>query len=426
VSSVLICSTPVHGHVAPLLNVARHFVDRGDRVRFLSGQKYRSAIEGSGAEFLPLPAAADFDDSDIDGSFPGRVGLKGPALIRHDLAEIFMKPTGSQVAAVAAALAAEQTDAVLAESLFTGVCALLFQPRSERPIVVNLGIVPLTARSRDTAPWGLGIQPMAGPVGRVRNAILQLVADKVIFAPVEKQARVLFAEIIGQELPKDVVDWPVLADAVMQFTVESFEYPRSDLSPSVRFVGPVSRGRASDVPLPAWWHELDGSKPVVHVTQGTVANGDYSALIEPTMRALANDDVLVVISTGGRSIESLGSDLPANVRAAEFLPYDRLLPLVDVFVTNGGYGGVHFALEHGVPVVVAGLTEDKAEVSARVAWAGVGINLKTNQPKPQAIARAVRKVLADTRYRIASQRIAADIASAPGVEAVARFIEGAS
>ncbi len=48
-----------------------------------------------------------------------------------------------------------------------------------------------------------------------------------------------------------------------------------------------------------------------------------------------------------------------------FIPFDRLLPQVDVFVANGGYGGVQLALSHGVPIVGAGRTEDKIEVNAR-------------------------------------------------------------
>lgn len=40
-------------------------------------------------------------------------------------------------------------------------------------------------------------------------------------------------------------------------------------------------------------------RPVVHVTQGTIANKDFGQLIAPTLRALADEDVLVVVSTGG-------------------------------------------------------------------------------------------------------------------------------
>ena len=115
--------------------------------------------------------------------------------------------------------------------------------------------------------------------------------------------------------------------------------------------------------------------------------------------------------------------LPANALAAEFIPHDMLLPKTDVFVTNGGYGALHYAMATGTPVVVAGDTEDKPETSARVAWSGIGINLKTGRPKSKAILTAVRKVLADRRYAQASARIGAAIERSPGVDGLADVLE---
>ena len=34
-------------------------------------------------------------------------------------------------------------------------------------------------------------------------------------------------------------------------------------------------------------------------------------------------------------------------------------------------------MSYGIPLVTAGMTEDKADVNARVAWSGVGLNLAT-------------------------------------------------
>ena len=126
----------------------------------------------------------------------------------------------------------------------------------------------------------------------------------------------------------------------------------------------------------------------MHVSQGTIDNKDFDRLVRPTLDALADRDVLVVVATGGRPVAELG-ELPANARAAEFLPYDLLLPKTDVFVTNAGFGGVQYALSHGVPIVAAGDTEDKPEVSMRAEWAGVGVNLRTGTPTPDAIGAAV-------------------------------------
>ena len=81
------------------------------------------------------------------------------------------------------------------------------------------------------------------------------------------------------------------------------------------------------------------------------------------------------------------------------MPYAALLPHVDVMVSNGGFGSVQLAIAHGVPMVVAGTTEDKKEVTAHVAWSGVGINLRTNSPSPKAIADAVERVLNEPTFR---------------------------
>ena len=79
--------------------------------------------------------------------------------------------------------------------------------------------------------------------------------------------------------------------------------------------------------------------------------------------------------------------LPDNARAAEYLPYDKLLTRTAVYVTNGGYGGVQYALRYGVPIVATGGKEDKPEVGARVAWSGVGRRLRSEHPSPKALGR---------------------------------------
>jgi hypothetical protein len=68
-------------------------------------------------------------------------------------------------------------------------------------------------------------------------------------------------------------------------------------------------------------------------------------------------------------------------------------------VTNGGYGAVNHALSLGVPLVIAGDSEEKPEIAARVAWAGAGINLGTGRPSASQIREAVRTVLTKPQYR---------------------------
>ncbi|WP_448389933.1 nucleotide disphospho-sugar-binding domain-containing protein [Microbacterium aurum] len=284
--------------------------------------------------------------------------------------------------------------------------------------MLSLGIVPLGLRSRDTAPFALGIPPLSGPLGRLRNSLLIWTTDRLVFADLQRDAARIAREATGHELPTPAMNYPALADAIVQFSVPEFEYPRSDLATPVHFVGPVSLAAASpDMAVPDWWGDLDGSRPVVHVTQGTVANTSLDDLVLPTLRALADRDVLVVASTGGRDLPAAA--IPANARVAPYLPYDRLFPHLSAFVTNGGYGGVHYALAHGVPILATGNTEDKSEVSARVAWSGAGLRLRPRKGSggridERAIVRAVDRLLAEPSFRAHAASIGAAVTAAPG------------
>jgi UDP:flavonoid glycosyltransferase YjiC (YdhE family) len=72
--------------------------------------------------------------------------------------------------------------------------------------------------------------------------------------------------------------------------------------------------------------------------------------------------------------------------------------------------------------VVAGLTEDKAEVSARVAWSGTGINLRTQSPSVDALNRAIRNVLDVPDFREAAGRMAAEFATLDTETEVLRLV----
>lgn len=419
-TDILIASVPIHGHVTPLLAAAAGLFARGHHVRFLTGARFEAAVRRTGSTFLTLPAEADYDDRLLEqaaasADTPRPKGLAG---LRYDVRNSFFAPARAQYDALLEHLR-QPTDAVVTDPTFLGAALLTSHPRHTRPPVVIGGVLPLQLSSADVAPFGLGLQPLLGRagrsvVGRSRNHLLRFLVERVVFGPVQRDFDALHRSVHGAPAGTFIIDWISAADAIVQFSVPSFEYPRSDAQLPVWFAGPIAQ--PVDAPLPAWWNELPGRR-VVAVTQGTIANGDLGQLVRPTIEALAAEDVLVVVTTGGPAVDVLGP-LPDNVRAAAFLPYERLFAHVDAFVTNGGFGGVHYALRAGVPLVVAGASEDKPEVAARAAWSGTGVNLHTGSPRPNAVRKAVRRVLDDPRYREAAGKAAAEISQARGVDAL--------
>jgi UDP:flavonoid glycosyltransferase YjiC (YdhE family) len=419
VTSVLLTALPAQGHVGPVLVVARHLAARGHRVRVLTGARFADQVAATGADLVALPDDAVVLPETLGVPIPG-----GPRGVRFALEHLFVAPVAAQFRAVQQALAAKITDVVVTELLFMGSYPLV--GLRERPRLLLLGISPLPVRGGGTAPYGLGLPPATGAVARVRNSVLEAALDRFLFGPPQDLMRREFARLTGRTLTSSLFDLPLETDAVLQLCPPGFEYPRPGLPVHVRFAGPLPLA-PRNLPDPVWWPELGDGRSVVHVTQGTEANKDFSRLLVPAIRALADRPVLVVASTGGRPAAELAAELgevPANARLETFLDYSRFLPRIDALVTNGRYGTVNLALAQGVPIVTSGRTEDKAEVGARVTWSGVGIDLRSGRPAPRAISDAVGRVLGEPGFRQAAERLQAEIEVAGGLAAIEELVRG--
>lgn len=402
---ILMGAMPFTGHVNPGLPIARKLVERGNQVWWYTGKNFRRKVEATGATFVPMQAGYDFDDQDLDKSFPGRNRLKGLAQLKFDIKHGFADSVPGHVKDLEALIPDIQPDALLVDNGFSAGGILHYHLGIPW---AAYGVMPLSIASRDTAPMGLAMLPDSSFLGRIRNQMLYFLFDKIIFRDVNAYVNALLKQLNMPPSNKGVMDTTISEFMYLQPTVEAFEYPRSDLPPQVHFIGPFLPGPSADFVPPAWWDEMVQSKrPVVHVTQGTVAT-ETNQLTLPTIKALANEDMMVVVTTGGKPVETLGiNDLPANVKVESFIPHYHLLPHVSVMVTNGGYGGVQIALANGVPLVVAGASEDKPEVANRVMWSGTGINLKTNTPTVEQVRDAVKQILANPSYRHHAQAMQA-------------------
>jgi len=408
---VLIGSTPATGHLNPLLAIGHSLIEEGHEVAFVSGSALRKRIEAIGAEFFPFPAGADIDLRNFDAAVPELKEIApGPQWLRVAMERLFVDTISAQHAGIQRVLRDFPADVLIGDDMLFGVLPMLLGPSSKRPPVVLCGTSILHWRREDGAPLFLGLPPATSAAQRDEYADIARDYDRIVNEPLEprlnKILRGLGVGTLSMPLFESVV---VLADAYLQLSVPSFEFPR-DLPPSVHFVGTPAI-IPNQAALPSWAADLDGSRRVVLVTQGTFANHDFGLLVAPTLAALANEpDLLVVVTTGGRPLDTIPGAIPSNARVAAYLPFEWMLPKADVLVTNGGYGSVNQAMSFGIPIVTAGLTEDKADVNARIAWSGVGINLATNQPTPDALRNAVRAVLDRPTYGARASAMADEFA----------------
>lgn len=395
-SRFLVATYASPGHVGPAAIVVRELTRRGHEVRWYTGRRFAEHVRRAGARFCAMPEALDWDYADLNGAFPGRAELKGLKQGLFDLTEIFVRPLSGHLRALEALLVEEPADAFVSHTIFYGGGWL---HEMGGPPNATLGDTCLTYPSRDTAPSGMGMAPRGGITGRLRNKALDAIGRATVLAPVAKAVQELRGDLGLPPVPKRDLEVGFFRSEFLhiQLCPDGFEYPRSDLPPFVHFVGAPEPPMPKEFDPPSWWPRLLESKRVVLVTQGTIAT-DLTDLVEPCLEALTESDVFVVATTGGADPAVLG-DLPPNAVVTKFVPYAALLPHVDAMVSNGGFGSVQLALAHGIPMVVAGTSEDKKEVTAHVGWSGAGINLRTSRPSPETISEAVSRVLSEPIFR---------------------------
>ena len=302
-------------------------------------------------------------------------------------------------------------DAMLSDGLMYGVglCHEL-----GGPVWATFGNGPLPFSDPDTPPFGPALLPLAGPLGRLRNRAVAALGRHLVFRPAQHRYDRIRSDLGLPRSDRSVLDESTSPYLHLQGCTPSFEYPRRSLPPQVHWVGALRPDPPQDWTPPPWWPEvLAGTRPVVLVSQGSL-RPDVTELLLPAVEGLAGEDVLVVVTTGAAEPaaleQALRAPLPGNVRCTRFVPYDVLLPHTRAFVTNGGYSGVTLALAHGVPLVQAGVTEEKSEIAARIHWSGVGVRLGTTRPSADAVRDGVRRVLTEPRFADAASRVQAEMA----------------
>ena len=413
---ILLGTATVPGHVNPVLPIARELTGRGHEVVWLSGRGFRERIEATGAEFHPWPRQIDSTVEDFFALHPKWKELRGLAAAKYVL-RTALEVIPDQMEDVDAVLARFPAQVLVGDPFVFG--PIVKAELAGLPSVL-FSFTPLALTSRDAAPYGLGMMPGSSPLTRTRNRLLNFLVGGIMFRDINA-----FASDQLRELGAAPIKGPFFRGAflrptlVMHMSTLAFEYPRSDLPGNLRYIGPILLGPDPSYDPPSWWSDIAGSTPVVLVNQGSVAV-EVDDLIAPAIEGLKGEQMLVIavpVEAG-----ALG-ETPANVHAEPFVPFGNLLPHVDVMVTNGGYGGTQLALAHGVPLVVAGNTEDKMEVAARVEWSGSGINLRKKNPSPAEVRDAVVEVLATPSYRENARRIQADFARYDAPKLAADLLE---
>ncbi|MBN8867912.1 MAG: glycosyltransferase family 1 protein [Solirubrobacterales bacterium] len=399
-SRILAYTSPARGHLFPLTPILDELRARGHQValRTLSGEIPLMGDRGFEArpidpaiEALPLE---DWRESNPRAALRRAVETFG-ARARYDAPDLSL------------AIEQERPDAVIVDIQSWGAMAAAEAWGGPWAAFCPY---PLPLPSRDAPPFGPGLAPAGGALGRLRDRALR----PVVFGTLE---RIVVRQLneVRRGLALDPVDAATMftrPPRLLYMTAEPFEYVRSDWPENIRMVGPCAWDPPADPP--EWLDDLE--RPLVLVTTSSEFQDD-GRLIRTALAALADEDVEVVATRPTGLGDRIA--IPDNARVLPFVPHGDLLDHAACAVTHGGMGITQKAIARGVPVCAVPFGRDQMEVARRVEVSGAGTRLPVSKLDHSRLRAKVREAMG---RRAGAETIAAAFAATGGPEAAADAI----
>jgi UDP:flavonoid glycosyltransferase YjiC (YdhE family) len=398
-STFLAYTSPAAGHLFPLIPGLLELQHRGHDVVVVTDPDLVATAQGAGLR------AVGIDQRILDVPVADHELPAGRTRLRRSLAQL-MGRAPFERADLDAHLDDVRPDALLVDTNAYG--ALVAAEASGLPWATTLpSLLPLPGPG--IPPYGLGMRPARGPLGRLRDravwpAVIRAYG-KAMLPPLNEVRAAAGLAAFSSPLQQLLA-----ADRLLVLTGAPLEYPRHSLPPSVRLVG----AQIWDPPAatPAWLDEP--GLPWVLVTCST----DYQAddvLARTALEALADEPVRVVVTLAD-AYDGFDAPVPSNARVERFVPHRPVLAQAAAVVCPGGMGIAAKAVGSGVPVVAVPFGRDQPEVTRRVVEAGAGVAVRRRDLSPSTLRDAVRRAI--------PMRPALPVA-APATDAAAAFADAA-
>jgi MGT family glycosyltransferase len=399
---LLAYTSPARGHLYPVVPILKELRERGHEVAVCTLSGELEHLTGLGIETSAISPAVEGDQiADWRERWPHQAAIS--------VLRTFARRAAGEAPDLERAIERHRPDTLLIDINCWGASAVA--EASGLPwSIYSPYLLPL--RSPHTPPFGLGLRPRSGMLGRMRDGCVARAVDLVFDRAASGSLNALRAHhgLNTVHSFDELLERPSL---VLSLTAEGFEYPRSDWPANVRLVGPINWSP----PLlpPRWLAEM--ADPLVLVTCSTERQRD-ERLLHVALEALAGPDMSVLGTAAAHDPDEFKA--PEGSRVVSFLAHDQILDRAACVVCHGGLGITQKALAAGVPVVVVPFGRDQMETARRVELAEAGVRLS---PRRLTAPRLRAAVYAAIGMRGGARQVSRAFADAGAERAAADAIE---
>lgn len=415
---------PVVGHLHPNLAVASELHRRGHEVAFYTGGKVRTLVEGEGFPVFPFER---LDEARVDQLIEA-IGARSASFREFATTgrlwrEWLVDTIPDQLADLDRVLDAWKPDAIICDPAIWGPILVLRDAR-RIPVAVLSYLAGCLIPGPDAPMLGWSMpRPKSRPAklgAALFRSLVRLGAREI-----PRTANRLRARYGLPPLDVGVAQYAGRMPLYLQQSLWEFDYRRTDLPPSVHYVGLCPWDRASNEPPPAFLAELPRDRPWVYVTDGTM-HFQKPLVMRAALEGLG-DLPLQIVATSKKKLDPAEFGvrrIPENARIEPWIPHSDLFPLVDLIVTTGGTQTVLKAIQAGIPLIVVPSAWDQGENAWRVVEAGVGLRLAPSECTPDRLRQAVQRILSDPSFRQNAKQLGEAFAKYRGPIQAADLLEG--
>jgi MGT family glycosyltransferase len=400
---ILAYGSPALGHLLPLAALLNELAQRGHQVHLLTMSSGVADIRASGIHAEPVDPRIEA----IGG--PDWMARNALEVLKISI-DVLCRRAVFEVDDLHSAIDRIRPDAVIVDANCWG--AISAADAGDVPWLVFSPFTPYL-RSPGVPPFGPGLRPLPGVVGRLRDSAIRPFVTRLFDRRMLPRVNAI-REQVGAPAIMSVDDLMRRAPLLLAVGGEPFEYPHIGWGDAVHLIG-ACVFEPQPVRRPEWVASID--QPIVLVSTSSIKQAD-AVLGRTALQALAGEPVHVVATFPA----GVPKDLPevGNATVCEFVPHGVVLDHACCAITHGGMGTTVKALDRGVPVCVVPFARDQAEVARRVEVARCGARLPAEKLTALRLREAVRRAMTMTE---GARRVAAGFAATGGVERAAELIE---
>lgn len=189
-SNLLFMCSPVEGHFNPMLPIAKELINKGHRVVWITGTRFKERIEQISATFKAFPAEWDPGQKGLYDFYPELKKLKGISQLKFFIKDVFLNEDRSEKLVHTI----DEVSKTFPADILVGDRTMFiayFKFEMENLPSIMISQVPLAIVSKDTAPFGTGIIPGKSLLQKIKIRSLNFFVYQIIFSDINKHANMI-------------------------------------------------------------------------------------------------------------------------------------------------------------------------------------------------------------------------------------------